>query len=130
MKTKAKRFYLTILLFVVLLCDICFIVRCMFFWAIYVFLCDIRKNTKQIKKKFFPLTLNGKTLNFPLWERQISMGGLKLPMWGRVSPAIFPVLAIFLFTGYGLVLLRRYRFGAKSTSAANVLISKWQSLSF
>ena len=46
---KAKRFYLTILLFVVLLRDICFIVRYMFFCAIF----DrrIRMKTKQIRKK-------------------------------------------------------------------------------
>ena len=49
MKTKAKRFCLTIFLFVVLLSDICFIVRYMFFCT--VFDRHIRMKTKQISKK-------------------------------------------------------------------------------
>ena len=40
-------------------------------------------------------------------------------MGGRVPPKIY-VLALFPFTGNGLVSLLRYLFGAKSTSAANV----------
>ena len=49
MKTKTKRFYLTILLFVVLLCDSCFIVKYCIFCAL--FHRHIRMKTKKIRKK-------------------------------------------------------------------------------
>ena len=67
MKTNAKRLYLTIFLFVILLGDICFIVRFMFFCAIFDH--QIRMKTEQIRKKrYFSLSLYGGTLNFPLGE--------------------------------------------------------------
>ena len=67
MKPNAKRFYLTIFLFVILLGDICFIVRYMFFCAIFDH--QIRMKTEQIRKKrYFPLSLYGGTLSFPLGE--------------------------------------------------------------
>ena len=67
MKTNAKRLYLTIFLFVILLGDICFIVRYMFFCAIFDH--QIRMKTEQIRKKrYFSLSLYGGTLNFPLGE--------------------------------------------------------------
>ena len=67
MKPNAKRFYLTIFLLVILLGNICFIVRYMFFCAIFDH--QIRMKTKQIRKKrYFPLSLYGGTLNFPLGE--------------------------------------------------------------
>ena len=49
MKSKTKKFYSTILLFVVLLWKICFIVRFMFFCAIFDR--QIRMKTKQIRKQ-------------------------------------------------------------------------------
>ena len=67
MKTNAKRLYLTIFLFVILLGDICFIVRYMFFCVIFDH--QIRMKTEQIRKKrYFSLSLYGGTLNFPLGE--------------------------------------------------------------
>ena len=67
MNTNAKRLYLTIFLFVILLGDICFIVRYMFFCAIFDH--QIRMKTEQIRKKrYFSLSLCGGTLNFPLGE--------------------------------------------------------------
>ena len=73
MKTKAKRFYLTILLFVVLLCDICFIVRYMFFCT--VFDRHIRIKTKQIRKKVFSAYRAWGDAEFSIKGSQISMGG-------------------------------------------------------
>ena len=68
-----KRFYLTVFLFVVLLCDVCFIVLYVFFCAI--FHGHIRMTTKQIRKNVFPLTLRGgRTLNFPLGEPKSQWG--------------------------------------------------------
>ena len=79
MKTKAKKIYLTIFLFVVSLCDICFIVRYVFFCTI--FNRRIRIKTKQFrkknleKKKYFPLILYDGDADFFIRESQISMGG-------------------------------------------------------
>ena len=77
MKTKAKRFYLTILLLIVLLCDICFFLR------------DIgrhiRMKTKQIKKKrYFPLTLYGGTLNYRLGKAKFHWRDANY-RWGDAS---------------------------------------------
>ena len=47
------------------------------------------------------------------------MGRRELPLGGRVSHFI-KVLAIFPFTGKAIASLLQYRYGAKSTSAANV----------
>ena len=67
MKTNAKRLYLTIFLFVILLGDICFIVRYVFFCAIFDH--QIRMKTEQIRKKrYFSLSIYGGTLNFSLGE--------------------------------------------------------------
>ena len=64
MKTKTKRFYRAVLLLVVLLCDVCFVVRYRYIYA--VFDLHIRMKTKQIRKKrYLPLTLYGGKLNFP-----------------------------------------------------------------
>ena len=67
MKTNAKMLYLTIFLLVILLGDICYIVRYMFFCAIFDH--QIRMKTEQIRKKrYFSLSLYGGALNFPLGE--------------------------------------------------------------
>ena len=74
MKTKAKRFYLAIFLFVG------FIVRNLFYCAIYAFMRDIwqshsNEDQTNYKKRFFPLTLYGKNAEFSIKGSQISMGG-------------------------------------------------------
>ena len=67
MKTNAKRFCLTILLFVVLLCDICF---CATFDR------HIQIKTKQIKKKVFPA--------YPVWgDAKFWIRGSQILMGGR-----------------------------------------------
>ena len=82
-KTETKRFYLTILLFVVLLCNI------------YAFFCaifhrHILMKTKQIRKKVFPAYSVWGGAEFFIGGSQISMGiSETLPTdVGRVPPTI------------------------------------------
>ena len=83
MKTKANRFHLTVLLFVVLLCNICSILRYMLFCAIFDR--HIWMKTKQIRKqRHFRLTLFGGTLDFPLGEAKSQMGDANY-RWGDSS---------------------------------------------
>ena len=87
MKTNAKRLYLTIFMFVILLGDICFIARYMFFCAIFDH--QIRMKTEQIRKKkvFFAI---------PVWrDAEFSIRGSQISMedanycWEDVSLILF-----------------------------------------
>ena len=76
MKTKAKRFYLKILLFVVLLCDTCFIVLYLYSFLYHINLTatfEWRPN-KLEKTGIFRLLRMGDAKVF-ITESQILMGG-------------------------------------------------------
>ena len=69
MKTKTKRFYLTILLLKVLLRQICFIVR----YLTATFECRPNK----LEKRYFPLTLHGGDAEFNRYRYYVSDYDLK-----------------------------------------------------
>ena len=80
MKTKAKTFFDTILLFVILLCDSCFIVRYMFL-ARYLTATFEWRPSKLEKKGISRLPCMRGSLNFPLMEAKSQWGDANY-RWG------------------------------------------------
>ena len=127
MKTNAKRFYFTIFLFVILLGDICFIVRYMFF-AQYLTTKFERRPSKLEKKDISCYSCMGDA-EFSIRESQISMGDANY-RWEDVSLILFKY---WLYFHSQVMPLLHYYDTAVVQNQHQLLMcqtSKWQSLLF
>ena len=124
--TKAKRFYLTVLLWfycaiLVLLCGMCFLGD---IWPPHS-----TNDQTNWKKRYFPLTLCGETLNFPLREAKFQWGDAT-NRWGDASLLQFKC---WLYFHSQVTILFHYYHTATVRNLHQLLTcktSKWHSLLF